>query len=76
MVARIVISSTASYGKANDNTKFNADHLIKWLIPRKYHIVKELPWNAKDKVVKNDVKKVFVEDYAAEQQAQNYQLIC
>jgi malonyl-CoA/methylmalonyl-CoA synthetase len=73
VVAMIVISTTHDSNK--DDTIFNVDHLTNWLreqmpsykIPRKYHIAKELPRNAMGKVVKNDVKKVFVKEYAANQ---------
>ena len=51
-----------------ENKNINLDELNKWLrenmaaykMPRKYLLVDELPRNAMGKVIKNDVKKLFI----------------
>ena len=59
IVAAIVIKPDTSFEESNLNT-WIVQQMAAYKKPRKYLILDELPRNAMGKVVKNDVKKLFI----------------
>ena len=61
IVAAIVLQPTSPFNELKITTYLNTK-LASYKKPRKYIVVNELPRNAMGKVVKNDVKKLFISE--------------